>query len=221
MDMPKKKLLLLCICVMSLLSGCAQHVGLLGETAKLAFLGQSDVQLPVQKIEQLPYASAYLKVGKAPQAFVVLAVSEQGLQKWITADKNMVVTSHGRIVKTIGFGENITYTNNLTSDPIALGLLKPETPKKWHTQTTWSQVFRGGYEIISEFENKGIEQITILDKPRSLVRFDEKVFVPALNNSYTNTYWLNPDNGNVVKTFQYMGPGLAQIQFTILKPYVQ
>jgi hypothetical protein len=219
--MANNKSLWLCLYAMSFISGCTQNVTLLGETAKLAVIGQSDAQLPVQKIEQLPYASAYLKVGKAPQAFVVLATSENDQQKWVTADKNMIVTDHGRIVKTIGFGEDITYIENLKSDPLALGLLKPETPKQWHTKATWAQIFRGGYELVSEFEYKGIEQTTILEKPRSLARFDEKIVVPALGQSYTNIYWLNPDNGWVVKTLQYMGPSLAQVQFTILKSYAQ
>lgn len=219
--MPNKQILALSLCFIGLLPGCAQHVASLGETMKFAVMGQPDVQLPVQKIKQLPYASAYLKVGKAPQAFVVLAATENGQQKWVTADKNMVVTDHGRIIKTIGFGEDIISVDNLKSDPLALGLLKPDMPKQWQTKTTWTQVFRGGYEIISSFEKKGIEQITVLEKPCLLLRFDETVSVPVLNLSYTNSYWLDPDNGMVIKSLQYMGPELAQVQFTILKPYVQ
>lgn len=219
--MPNKQPLWLCLCAISLLAGCARHVTLLGETAKLALLGQPDVQLPTQKIEQLPYASAYLKVGKAPQAFVVLAASEQGQQKWVTADKNMIVTDHGRIVKTIGFGEDIVSVDNLKSDPLALGFLNSAASEQWHTKVVWAQVFRAGYALVSHFEYKGMEQVTILETSRSLARFDEKVSVSALNQSYTNSYWVDPKSKMVVKSLQYMGPGLAQVQFTILKPYIQ
>lgn len=219
--MPNKQSLWLCLCAISLLAGCAQHVTSLGETARLALLGQPDVQLPTQKIEQLPYASAYLKVGKAPQAFVVLAASEQGQQKWVTADKNMIVTDHGRIVKTIGFGEDIVSVDNLKSDPLALGLLNSAASEQWHTKVVWAQVFRAGYALVSHFEYKGIEQVTILETSRSLARFDEKVSVSALNQSYTNSYWVDPKSKMVIKSQQYMGPGLAQVQFTILKPYIQ
>lgn len=219
--MPNKQQLWLSVCAMSLLVGCAQHITSLGETAKFAVFGQSDVQISSQQIKQLPYASAYLKVGKAPQAFVVLAANEQGQQKWVTADKNMIVTDNGRIIKTIGFGEDIVYVNNLISDPLALGLLKPDTSKYWRAKISWSQVFRAGYEITSLFEYKGLEQETILDKPRTLARYDEMLTVPALNQSYCNTFWLDPETGIVVKSLQYMGPGLAPVQFTVLKPYAQ
>lgn len=221
LNMPNKQPLWLCLCAISLLAGCAQHVASLGETAKLALLGQPDVQLSVQKIEQLPYASAYLKVGKAPQAFVVLAASEQGQQKWVTADKNMIVTDHARIVKTIGFGEDIAYVGNLKSDPLALGLLNPVTSKQWQTKIVWAQIFRAGYALVSHFEYKGMEQVTILEKSHSLARFDETVSVSALNQSYTNSYWVDPKSSMVIKSQQYMGPGLVPVEFTILKPYVQ
>lgn len=219
--MHNKSLLLSVFCFVITQTGCSQSIKSVGETAKLAIFGQPDVELPVQKIEQLPYASAYLKVGKAPQAFVVLATSEQGQQKWVTADKNMVVTQNGRVVKTIGFNEDIVYVSNVSRDPLFLGLLKSDTPKKWHYKTVWSQVFKGGYEQFSEFESKGYETVTVLEKSRQLHRFDEKVTVPALNKTYTNNYWLNPENGMVIKANQHMGPDLALIQFTILKPYAQ
>ncbi len=152
---------------------------------------------------------------------MVLATSEQGQQKWVTADKNMVVTQNGRVVKTIGFNEDIVYVSNVSRDPLFQGLLKSDTPKKWHYKTVWSQVFKGGYEQFSEFESKGYETVTVLEKSRQLHRFDEKVTVPALNKTYTNNYWLNPENGMVIKANQHIGPDLALIQFTILKPYAQ
>ncbi|WP_168709773.1 YjbF family lipoprotein [Brenneria roseae] len=204
-----------------LLMGCSQKMESLGKTARLAFLGQDDIHVTASQVQNTPYASAYLKVGKAPQAFVVLAFAEQEQLKWIAADKNMVVTQHGRLIKTQGFGEDITYVSNLGQDPLALGLLKSTTPMTWQSRVEWAQVFRGGYEITSVFRSRGKETLTILDKPRELVRFDEQVTVPALNESYTNSYWIEPSNGQVVQSYQYMGPDMALVKFTVLKPYVQ
>ena len=208
------------ICLM-LLSGCAQHVKIVGDTAKLAILGQQDTQIPSQKVAELPYASAYLKVGNAPQAFIILGMAEQGDLKWFSADKNMVVTRAGRLIKTVGFGEDIRYLNNLEHDPLASGLLKPTTSLNWQHRVEWSQVYRGGYDLFSEFQAKGAETVIILDKQRTLQRFDETVTVPALNVSYINQFWLDPENGKVVQSHQYMGPNLALVQFTVLKPYAE
>lgn len=204
-----------------LLTGCSQNMEQVGKTFKLAFWGQDDTHVTAKQIANTPYASAYLKVGKAPQAFVVLAFVEQNQLKWIGADKNMVSTQHGRLVKTQGFGEDITYVDNLQQDPLTLGLLKTSTPMTWQSRVEWAQVFRGGYATMSVFHARGKETIKILDTSRELLRFDEQVTVPTLNESYTNSYWLDPANGNVVQSQQYMGPDMALVKFTVLKPYAQ
>ncbi|WP_165324938.1 YjbF family lipoprotein [Pectobacterium zantedeschiae] len=203
------------------LTGCSQNVEQVGKTFKLAFFGQDDTHVTAQQVANTPYASAYLKVGEAPQAFVVLAFAEQNQLKWIGADKNMLATQHGRVVKTQGFGEDINYVDNLQQDPLTLGLLKTSTPMTWQSRVEWSQVFRGGYDTQSVFHARGKETIKILDTSRELLRFDEHVTVPALNESYINSYWLDPANGSVVQSQQYMGPDMALVTFTVLKPYVQ
>ncbi|WP_174871138.1 YjbF family lipoprotein [Pectobacterium polaris] len=204
-----------------LLIGCSQNMEQVGKTFKLAFIGQDDTHVSAKQVANTPYASAYLKVGKAPQAFVVLAFAEQNQLKWIGADKNMVATQHGRLVKTQGFGEDITYVDNLQQDPLTLGLLKTSTPMTWQSRVEWAQVFRGGYETRSVFQARGKETVKILDTSRELLRFDERVTVPILNESYTNRYWLDPATGSVVQSQQYMGPDMALVTFTVLKPYVQ
>ncbi|MBA5599890.1 YjbF family lipoprotein [Pectobacterium aroidearum] len=204
-----------------LLTGCSQNMEQVGKTFKLAFFGQDDTHVTAKQVANTPYASAYLKVGKAPQAFVVLAFAEQNQLKWIGADKNMVATQHGRLVKTQGFGEDITYVDNLQQDPLTLGLLKTSTPTTWQSRVEWAQVFRGGYDTRSVFQARGKETVKILDTSRELLRFDEEVTVPALNKSYTNSYWLDPVNGSVMQSQQYMGPDMALVKFTVLKPYVQ
>lgn len=203
------------------LTGCSQKMDAFQKTAELAIWGLDDVQVSAEKVAQTPYASAYLKVGKAPQAFVVLAFSENNQLKWIGADSNILVTQNGRIVKTQGFGEDIAHVINITPDPLALGLLNPSTPLHWQGKMAWSQVQRGDYTVESVFQARGKETVTILDKPRQLQKFTEQVSVPALNAEYTNTYWLEPTTGQVVQTWQYMGPDMALVKFTVLKPYVQ
>ncbi|KHN62622.1 hypothetical protein OI70_01870 [Dickeya fangzhongdai] len=203
------------------LTGCSQQISQLGRDFRLALWGREDVSMTPQQVEQLPYASAYLKVGKAPRVFVVLAFVDNQQLKWVTEDKNVVVTRFGRLVKTQGLGEDIRQVTQLDTDPLSLGLLKPGTPKQWHTIVSWSQVLRGGYDQQSVFENKGPETLTILNIPRQTVRFDEQVTVPALGKRYTNQYWLDPTSGQIIQSYQYMGPNMALVQFTVLKPYNQ
>ncbi|MGG2140182.1 YjbF family lipoprotein [Symbiopectobacterium sp. RP] len=203
------------------LIGCSQKMDAFQKIATLAIWGLGNVQVSAEKVAQTPYASAYLRVGKAPQAFVVLAFAENGQFKWIGADRNIVVTQNGRLVKTQGFGEDIAHVINVTPDPLAVGLLKPSTSLHWQGKMAWSQVQRGDYAVESVFQARGKETVTILDKPHQLLKFTEQVSIPVLNAEYTNTYWLEPTTGQVVQTWQQMGPDMALIKFTVLKPYVQ
>ncbi len=203
------------------LTGCSQQLSQLGRDFRLALWGRQDVSMTPQQVAQLPYASAYLKVGKAPRVFVVLAFADNQQLQWVTADKSSVTTHFGRLVKTQGLGEDIQQVTQQDTDPLSLGLLKPATPKQWRTVVSWSQVLRGGYDLQSVFENKGTETLTILNTPRQAVRFDEQVTVPALGKRYTNQYWLDPTSGQVIQSYQYMGPNMALVQFTVLKPYSQ
>ncbi|MBO0216673.1 YjbF family lipoprotein, partial [Vibrio sp. Vb2880] len=77
-------------------------------TVQEAYGNYIDVELTPEEIDAVPYASAYLKIGDQKQVFVVLAFAEQNpltgntQLKWVSADKAMVVTENGHIVKTIG-----------------------------------------------------------------------------------------------------------------------
>lgn len=157
------------------LVGCSQKMDAFQKTAKLAIWGMDDVQVSAEKVAQTPYASAYLRVGKASQGFVVLAFAENNQLKWIGADSNILVTQNGRIVKTQGFGEDITHVLNVTPDPLAAGLLKPPTSLHWQGKMAWSQVVRGDYAVESVFQARGKETVTILDKPCQLLKFTEQV----------------------------------------------
>ncbi|WP_140217242.1 YjbF family lipoprotein, partial [Vibrio parahaemolyticus] len=80
-------------------------------TVKEAYNNYVDVELSSQEIQDIPYASAYLKIGNQKQVFVVLAFAEDNpitgvtQLKWVSADKSMIVTENGRIIKTIGLPE--------------------------------------------------------------------------------------------------------------------
>ena len=201
------------------ISGCGRQNSPLVDTVKLAVTGQPDVTVPAEKVAAIPYASAYLKVGETPRAFVVLGFAEAGRLKWLTADHNMVVTRHGRIVKTLGFGADLLHSSAAEQDPLALGLLNKETPLHWQHREVWAQQHQSGYTLNSTFVIKGHESVSIQGKAYDLMRVEEQVDVPAMNTQYINIFWLEPASGQVVQTHQYLGPGLPVVQFTILKPY--
>ncbi|WP_024870929.1 YjbF family lipoprotein [Tolumonas lignilytica] len=214
-----KNALLLCL-IASGLSACSNYARDVADTVKLATTGLPDANISPDYIKKLPYASVYIQVDDAAKVFSVLAEVENNKElKWVTADHYLLTTKNGRVIKTIGFSEDITHTSNTDNDPLAQGITMLNTHPKWESTVFWSKVFKSGYKITSEFEPEGVEQIKILDQEKKLIRYDEHCEVAELNYKYTNHFWLDPITNKVVKSEQYMGPGLPVLKITTLKQY--
>uniref|UniRef100_Q0HWU9 Lipoprotein, putative n=1 Tax=Shewanella sp. (strain MR-7) TaxID=60481 RepID=Q0HWU9_SHESR len=215
------------------LSGCSQRINALNETAKLAFLGSEDVVLSTEQVSANPYASIYVKIEDTPQAFVVLAFAEaktnlspvkkapEALElKWLSADKGMLVTVNGRLVKTHNLlTGNLSAVESDEPDPLLLGLHLSNTPRTWTRTLDWQPGYHYGYKAKSEFKLIADENILINGSSTQALHFSENVSVEALNIEYQNDFWLDPQNGNVLKSRQKIAPNQPFVDITLLKPF--
>ncbi|MGO3357339.1 MAG: YjbF family lipoprotein, partial [Oceanisphaera sp.] len=163
------------------------------------------------------------KWGHGPRVLSALAFAEGEQLKWVTQDKAMVVTQHGRLVSTVGFSHDVTYTANLEKDPLPellqLWQNRDAQGMRWSTEHDWQPGYYSGYQALSRFSYQGHEQVTILDKPVELVKFSEQVIYPKLEVEQNNQFWLSPTTGKVIKSIQFVGPGLPAVEITLLKPF--
>ncbi|MDD2341536.1 MAG: YjbF family lipoprotein [Tolumonas sp.] len=213
-----KNALLFCL-IASGISACSNYARNVADTVNLAAMGAPDVNMSSDYINKLPYASVYIQVNDIPKVFSVLAEVNNKELKWATADHYLITTKNGRVIKTIGFSEDIKDTTNTENDPLGLGAAILNTRPKWESEVFWGHVFKSGYKIKSEFEPEGVESVKILDKEMKLIRYDEHCEVAELNYTYTNHFWLDPVTNQIVKSEQYMGPGLPLLKITTLKQY--
>lgn len=211
------------LAMMLLLAGCSQRISDISNTVQVATLGYKDVSMTKAQITALPYAAIQFKWGQGPRVLSVLAFAEGDELKWITNDKAMVVTQHGRLVRTVGFSHDVTYTANINKDPLPhlLGLWQQGNLQalRWGTEHDWQPGYYSGYKALSRFEYHGKEQVTILHEPVTLVKFTEQVIYPKLNVEQENVFWLSADTGEVIKSQQFIGPGLPAVEITLIKPY--
>ena len=217
---------LLLLGTLGLLGGCTQSSSSLTQTLALAFEGPQGVTITPQKIAQLPYASMLAQQNNSPEALLVLAWSENNPStssyrippnlKWLSANKEMIVTRAGRIIKTINLGGgNITKLSSNTIDPIILGLQKESTPKYWKYQLSWQPGYHSKYNAESQFVIQGHTQLTLpIEGTVDTLLVYETVTIPRLDSTYTNTYWLNPDDGTVLKSVQTLAPSLSTMTLT-------
>lgn len=187
-------------------------------TVQEAYGNYIDVELTPEEVEAVPYASAYLKIGDQKQVFVVLAFAEQNpltgntQLKWVSADKAMVVTENGHIVKTIGL-----QTTNLAG--IYGNVPAYSAPSAQYSLSyDWSDKYRYGFPAKVQRSRQGKETVITPISSTSTDVYTEVVTFTSLEKTVENQYWVN-GKGEVVKTRQHLGPNMVPVELTILKGY--
>ncbi|MGR5163753.1 YjbF family lipoprotein [Vibrio owensii] len=210
--------LLVVLPILSLTFGCTQKFNDVSATVQEAYGNYIDVELTPEEIEAVPYASAYLKIGDQKQVFVVLAFAEQNpltgntQLKWVSADKAMVVTENGHIVKTIGL-----QTTNLAG--IYGNVPAYSAPSvQYSLSYDWSDKYRYGFPAQVQRSRQGKEAVITPISSTDTDVYTEVVTFTSLEKSVENQYWVN-GKGEVVKTRQHLGPNMVPVELTILKGY--
>ncbi|HGS5164669.1 TPA: YjbF family lipoprotein [Vibrio harveyi] len=204
--------------LLSSILGCTQKFNDVSATVQEAYGNYIDVELTPEEIEAVPYASAYLKIGDQKQVFVVLAFAEQNpltgntQLKWVSADKAMVVTENGHIVKTIGL-----QTTNLAG--IYGNVPAYSAPSvQYSLSYNWSGKYRYGFPAKVQRSRQGQESVITPISSTTTDVYTEVVTFTSLEKSVENQYWVN-GKGEVVKTRQHLGPNMVPVELTILKGY--
>lgn len=210
--------LLVILPVLSLTFGCTQKFNDVSATVQEAYGNYIDVELTPEEIEAVPYASAYLKIGTQKQVFVVLAFAEQNpltgntQLKWVSADKAMVVTENGHIVKTIGL-----QTTNLAG--IYGNVPAYSAPSvQYSLSYDWADKYLYGFPAKVQRSRQGKETVITPISSTSTDVYTEVVSFTSLEKTVENQYWVN-GKGEVVKTRQHLGPNMVPVELTILKGY--
>lgn len=198
------------------LSGCSATTSNTGETIKYALLGADDVTVTKAHVTNLPYASAYLKIGDNPRVFIVLAYVNGEDLSWLTADNVMIVTRHGRIIKTVGLENDLISLINESADPLST---KPTSTAHWQAVAEWQQRHVSGYQMKGHITQRGQDTLDLVTRQINADRFEEKISLTPSSTSWTNTFWRDSSTGQVVKTQQQLGPNMPLIELTILKPF--
>ncbi|MFC5078925.1 YjbF family lipoprotein [Vibrio thalassae] len=207
---PKSFLALFCLLF---LSACSQRFQDVNATMAEALFGADDIALTPEKIKQLPYASAYVRINEGPQIFVVLAFAQPNPNtgvtqyKWMSSDRAMIITENGRIVKTIGlFGDNLQGIQR-----------EQQTTSSWKVTYDWMPNYRYGYQGLATEFLAGKETISTAVGSYQTARYTESVVFDAIDGELINTYWKDTSTGKVIKSIEQIGPDMSTIELTLLK----
>ncbi len=218
-----------CFVFLPFLTACSQKITSVQATFSNIFFKPESIYLSDEAIDELPYASLYAQLGNNPRSFMVLGFAEKHLSlpehklifqlKWLSAEKEMLVTQNGRLVKTVNLHQHdLINTLSNEPDPLALGLHLKTTPKKWKRVIDVAPN-HFGIELNASFDLRGEATIDINDKKITALYVIETV--KGLNQPfyYQNQFWLEPSTGRVLKSIEKPTPYTEHLTLTHLKPF--
>ncbi|MEW7313188.1 YjbF family lipoprotein [Buttiauxella gaviniae] len=208
--MQQLAILLACL----LLQACSDTTKGLGSSLWHSVAGDDGIQLTNDDIQNMRYASQYMRINNGPQLFVVLAYDENDQQKWVTQDRAMIVTEHGRIVKTSGLGDNLQQVTNLASDPLVKANQIIDG-SGWTRQMGWTEQQQVRMATArSTFTWDGTDTLKVADSTTPVRVLDEEI--TAAGKTWHNRFWIDSE-GHIRQSTQYLGPAYWPITTVLLK----
>lgn len=203
-----------------LLAGCADVPVLVNavDALRIAVIGAPDPPLERATIAKLPYASMSAKIGKGARGMLVLGRYDGDDLHWVAGGSGIIVTRHGRVVKTAGLPVNLKDTRSFREDPVATRLHRLEKPVEYVRYVDIEPGHRYDLPIRSRFETVGPQRITIVEIEFETVLVREVNEADTMNWNFENLYWVDIFDGFVWKSRQHIARDIPSLDLEVLKP---
>ena len=180
-------------------------------TINNAVFGYKDTQITKEIIDNIPYASSLLKIGKGPQGLLILESLSGNKETWISADDVYLVIQNGRIIKTAGLNNNLIDFISPVKD---FNDLDQDQVNRYFY--SYDQPYLRNLEVRAELKVKTKEPVELFNKTLNLLLIEEEITNDYLGWNYTNRFWVD-DQGEVIKSIQYISPRLPPFSLLVTK----
>lgn len=202
------------------LSSCSGTYHAYKDTLKLAFTTQPDASLSLAEVAQAKFDYLYVTHGDRPQSVMALMFIEQDQLKWISADEAMLITNKGRIVKTLGFNNDLLNVASATTDPIA-NWQQISQQTSWTRLVDWS-AGEYGYSVNSTFAIQTGQSLRFFQRDIAVTKVIEYLSYDAASNylrfdqDWQNVYWFDAKSGVLLQSQQQLAPFTEPMQLTFI-----
>jgi hypothetical protein len=205
-----------------LISACSSTQLAYKQNIALYFSSKEAVSLSNEQITSSPADLIYIKNGDRATVAMALAFIEDGRYKWLSRDGAMLINMRGRVIRSIGFKQNLLHVSNLGSDPLAMHTQASTAASNQGVNTLWSRVIDTevagnndyGASMSSSFEAPETTSIVIQDEAFSVYRVDENVtYSSALygEHEWTNSFWFDAKTNQLLQSSQIIAPNIDQL----------
>ena len=167
-------------------------------------------------VENIPYASLTLKIGKGPRGLLILESVNDNETLWVSRDNVYIRLENGRITRTLGLVNNIaTY---LSPKVLFQDLVKQRPVNiDFFAYYSYEKPVLNNLRTKVKIREISEQTIVILGHEMKTIVFEEEVENSYLGWKVKNKYWVDPKNGFVWKSIQNPSPKLPQFTIEVTK----
>lgn len=207
------------------LAGCGstRRLEALYDGVMLAYKGPTAEPMNADYVRSLPFASMSARYLGFPRALVVLAEARpNGDQSWLSGQRELIVTRHGRLMKTVGLVQNLAGTQLVDSRvDNALGAVTggddTESVDRFIDIAPDNLFGLAVHSSSTVLPNSEIH--TILDLQFELEHRVEHCRVDDIDWRFDNHFWFSTTTGELLKSHQYVAPKIPPIELEIYKTF--
>ena len=179
--------------------------------------GYEDHPITRELVDQIPYASLRMKIGKGPAGLLILESKKGDEYTWVSADNVYIVTKEGRIIRALGLTNNLT--DVFSSEPSFKEILQTSDSltgeKIRYVSLDNPEAFNIRVKV--SYKKIGPVDVSILDRTRPLILIEEKIENAYIKWRHTNKYWVDQETGFVMQSIQVIAPNLPPILIQVTK----
>ena len=179
--------------------------------------GYEDYPITREIVDQIPYASLRMKIGKGPAGLLILESKKGDEYTWVSADNVYIVIKEGRIIRALGLTNNLT--DVYSSEPSFKEILQTSdslTGEKFrYVSLDNPEAFNIRVKV--SYKKIGPVDVSILDRTRQLILIEEKIENAYIKWRHTNKYWVDQETGFVMQSFQVIAPNLPPFLIQVTK----
>ena len=184
------------------------------KTIKGVIVGYENELITPDLIKNIPFASSTLKIGKGASGLIILESKEEELETWVSSDGVYLVFKEGRIVKTIGFFNNLINFKSVETNFASL----------MDTNESESLVYYYSYDdpklidmrVLASRRFVAKEKVQLIDRKEELNLIEEQIVNDYIGWKVTNKFWID-DDMFVWKSEQYISPKLPKFSIEVTK----
>jgi len=180
---------------------------------KNVIVGYEDQLVTNELVNNIPYASSSMKIGKGPTGLIILESISSEKLTWVSADGVFLVTRNGRVIKTAGLNNNLIGFNGPYRKT---NLLNQVDGTSYSYYFSYDVPYLRNLEVKATINKKGEVKVNLLGGERLLTLIEEEISNNFIGWSAVNKFWIDKD-GFVWKSEQHISPKVPKIILEVTK----